>query len=133
MKVQKVIRAQGEYAKIGEDIKDGDQIIIRDSGQIVSGDYGDRHVFKVLVKNGDKNLTLNQTSMNNMIDAYGENTEDWIDKTATAHVVKQMVANELKNICYLTGEGWVMTNDGKFVPARAAAGKDEIDPKDIPF
>lgn len=124
MKVQKIIRAQGEFAKIGQDIKDGNQLIIEDDGQLIAGDYGDRHVFRVKTSNGTKNLSLNQTSMNNLIDAYSDETEKWIGKIAIANIVKQMVGNELKNVCYLMGEGWIMTEDGKFV--RAGADSSEI-------
>lgn len=144
MKVQKIIRAQGEYAKINTDIKDGDTLVIKDSGQMIPGDWGDRHVFKVETRNGERNLSFNQTSMNNLIDAYGEDTEMWIGKNAAAFVIKQMVGEGLKNVCYLAGEGWTMTDDGKFVGPNApkrSSGEDNypypeaegIDPSNIPF
>ena len=66
MKVQKIIRASGEFAKIGKDVRDGDSLEIKDVGQIISGDFGDRHVFKVQTTTGEKNLSFNQTSMNNL-------------------------------------------------------------------
>lgn len=130
MKVQRVTRAQGEFAKVGQDFKDGDTLVIRDAGQVISGDFGDRHVFKVETRNGEKNLSLNQTSMNNLIDAYGAETNNWVGKNAKVFVVRQMVGDGLKNVCYLTGEGWLMTEDGKFVREGAA---DEPNPDDIPF
>ena len=115
MKVAKKISLGGEYAKIGEDIKDGDVIIIKDSGTEVEGDYGVRVVFKVATDNGEKNLSFNQTSMNNVIDAYGDDTEKWIDKEIQCWVVKQMVSKKLRNIAYLAGKGWTMLEDGQFV------------------
>jgi hypothetical protein len=116
MKVQKVVRAQGEFAKVNEDYRDGDTMTIQDAGQVISGDFGDRHVFKISTKNGDKNLTFNQTSMNNLIDAFGDDTSAWVGKDVRAFVVKQMVGDGLKNVSYLAAADWVMTDDGKFVP-----------------
>jgi hypothetical protein len=118
MKVQKVVRAQGEFAKIGGDIKEGDALVIRDEGQVISGDYGDRNVFRVEKKSWgeEKNLTFNQTSMNNIIDAYGEDTKEWVGKIAHVYIVRQMVGDTLKNVCYLVGDGWVMNDSGKFIP-----------------
>ena len=40
MKIQKIISANGQYAKVGEDINDGDIITILDEGQITQGNYG---------------------------------------------------------------------------------------------
>ncbi len=113
MKVQKVVRVGGEYAKVNQDFKDGDKLLITDEGQIVSGDYGDRHVFKVETKNGEKNLSLNQTSMNNLIDALGDDTSKWKGQEIRAWVVRQSVSGQLKNVCYLTAVDWGMVEDDK--------------------
>jgi hypothetical protein len=114
MRVQKVIRAQGDYAKKGEDIKDGDLVTIHDAGQIVNGDYGDRMVFKVETRNGDKNLSFNQKSMNNLIDAFGDDTVNWVGKKAKIWMVKAMVSGKFQNIVYLSDIGWMMADDGTF-------------------
>ena len=80
MKIQKVITAQGDWAKVGEDFKDGDLIKIMDEGTIVEGEFGARKVFKIAFKGreGTKNLSFNQTSLNNLVDGFGEDTKDWI-------------------------------------------------------
>lgn len=132
MQVSKVIRAQGEFAKINEDIKDGDLIKIANEGQIISGDYGDRHVFKVETRNGEKNLSFNQSSMNNLVDAYGGETVSWIGKNAKAYVIKQNVGGALKSVCYLVGEGWTMADDGKVSKDYDPATGDPR-PEDIKF
>lgn len=113
MKVQKIIRAAGEYAKVNQDFKDGDNLLIIDEGQIVSGDYGDRHVFKMEMKTGEKNLSVNQTSMNNLIDAFGDDTSKWKGQEVKAWVIRQSVAGQLKNICYLTATDWGMVEDDR--------------------
>lgn len=136
MKVQKIVRAQGEFAKINQDIKDEDLITILDEGQVISGDFGDRHVFKVRTRNGEKNLSFNQTSMNNLFDAYGDDTMNWKEKEVRAYVIKQMVGDALKSVCYLVGRGWMMTEDGKFIKNQTTSqgvSGEVINPEDIPF
>lgn len=153
--MQKVIRAQGEYVKKGEDIKDGDLVAIVDEGQMVTGDYGDRMVFKITTKNGDKNLSFNQKSMNNLIDSWGDDTKSWIGKKAKIWMVKAMVSGKFQDIVYLADPSWNMLPDGSFngpvavkiTPQQEKAPEEvipiidvsedypegEIDPKDIPF
>jgi len=133
MKVTKVVRAQGEFAKINEDIKDGDLIKILSEGQIITGDYGDRHVFKVETRNGEKNLSFNQSSMNNLIEAYGDDTVLWIGKNAKSYVVKQNVGGSLKNVCYLVGEGWTMLDDGRITKDYDASKGEDPRPEDVAF
>jgi len=123
MKVQKRVSIQGDWAKKGEDIRDGDIITIKDSGQIISGDYGDRYVFKIETRNGEKLLTFNQTSINNLIDAYGDETGNWVNKEVKVWIVKQNVAGKLKDVIYLTAPDWVEGEDG-FVPPEKKEDKD---------
>ena len=83
MKVQKKISIQGEWIDKSKDVKDQDIIKILNEGETIPGDYGDREVFKVETKNGEKLLSFNQTTINNLIDAWGDETEKWIGKEAT--------------------------------------------------
>ena len=126
MKVQKKVSVQGDFAKVGEDIKDGDIITILDGGTILAGDFGDRHVFKIKTGNGEKILSFNQTSMNNLIDALGDETDKWAGKEVKVFTVKQMINNKLRNVVYLTSKGWIMTEDGQFMPG-IAKESDEIE------
>ena len=114
MKVSKVISVKGEYAKVGVDVKDGDSIRILDAGQTTEGEYGERKTFRIETSNGEKNMSFNQTSLNNLIDAYGDETEEWIGKNAQVFVVKQMVSGTLRNVAYLAAQGWEMGDDGRF-------------------
>lgn len=111
MKVQKVMRAQGDFAKINEDIKDKDLITILDAGQIITGNYGDQHVFKIKTRSGEKNLSFNQTSMNNIIEELGDETNNWIGKEVKVWLIMQSVSGQMKRVCYLTGKAWDMAED----------------------
>ena len=141
MKIPKKESIAGNWAKAGEHIKDGDRIKIMDAGRIVEGDYGARKVFKILtLKREELNLSFNQTSLNNLVEGFGDESESWSGKVVKAFIIRQMVGDGLKNVIYLAPEGWTMDDDGHFVnpnEQETAPGveypKDEINPADIPF
>ena len=114
MKVHKKVSISGEFAKVGEDFKDGDIIKILNAGETITGEWGDRQVFKVSVSTGEKNLSFNQTSMNNLINVFGDETQNWVSKEVKVWVVKQMIDGKLRNVAYLTGVDWEMLPDGTF-------------------
>lgn len=122
MKITKKTSVDGNWAKAGKDLKDGDRIKIMDGGNIIEGDYGPRKVFKIMTtKKEEYLLSFNQTSLNNLVDGFGDESEGWVGKVVNCFVVKQMVGDGLKNVLYLAPEGWVMDDDGKFGPE---GGKD---------
>lgn len=134
MKVQKIVRAQGEWAKKGEDIKDGDVVKINDEGQVISGEYGDRMVFKVETRNGEKNLTFNQKSMNNLIDLFGDDTSVWVNKRVKLFLVKAMVSGKFQTIVYISDMNSTMLEDGTFVSSKEEIPVIEEDITDnLPF
>lgn len=102
MKVKKVITL-GKFARSGEHFKDGDILQILDEGREQEGEFGIQTIFKVRVPSEEEmNLSFNQTSMNHLIDSFGDNTEDWIGKNIKAWVIKQNVAGKFRNVTYLT-------------------------------
>lgn len=104
----------GEWAKVGEDLIDGGMVKILDAGKEVPGEFGDRTVFKVNTVNGDKNMSFNQTTINNLIDAFGEDSENYIGQSVKVYVVKAMVSGKLRNVVYLAAIDWDMLDDGSF-------------------
>ena len=140
MKVFKKISVQGEWAKIGEDINNGDVIKILDEGKIVAGDYGDRNVFKIETKNGDKNLSFNQTTMNYVIDGFGDDTSKWTGKEVKVWIIKSNIQGKWKNVVYLASPDWIEGEDG-LCPPNTKGNKEEkieypdgeVNPEEIPF
>ena len=117
MKITKKTSVEGEWGKAGKNIKDGDRIRIEDAGNIVEGDFGPRKVFKILTSRREALLlSFNQTSLNNLVEGFGEESEGWVGKVVSVFVIKQMVGDGLKNVIYLAPEGWEMDDDGKFAP-----------------
>lgn len=134
MKVQKKVSVRGEWAKIGKDIKDGDTVTILDAGQQAQGEYGMRDVFNIQCSTGEKNQSFNQTTMNNLIDAFGDETEKWVGKEVRAWTLRVMIGGTLKNVVYFAHPEWVMDDEGKFEnPNATKIPKDNINPDDIPF
>ena len=125
MQVQKKISIQGDWVKVKVDIFNGDIITIIDEGRLLPGEYGERHVFKVLTKNGEKLLTFNQTSMNYLIDAYSNETDKWQGEKVKVWLVKSNVGGKMKDIVYLTAPDWVEGEDG-FYPPSESKEKEEI-------
>tara|TARA_R100001530_G_scaffold134845_1_gene110584 strand:+ start:694 stop:1140 length:447 start_codon:yes stop_codon:yes gene_type:complete len=103
-----------EGKKYEADLKDGDVITIKSGGELVVGEYGEQHVFSIETRNGDKNISLNQTSRNNLIDAFGEESEEWVGKEAKVFMIRAMVSGKLQNIAYLADKSWIMNDEGQF-------------------
>lgn len=132
MKVEKKSSSiiSGPWAKPGSNILNGDVITFLDAGQMdEEGAYGPKMVFKVKVPRDveEKNLSLNQNSINNLVEAYGEETDDWVGKQAKAYVVKQMVGKEMKNVGYFVGRGFALDDNFKLV--RTTTGPAAVVPK----
>ena len=101
------------FAKKGEDIKEGDIITICSEGRIVEGQFGSQHIFEI--KNVDDEVLafgINQTSINALVDAFGEETADWIGKRVKVHSFKQNVAGKFIQVYYVAPEGYEMGENG---------------------
>ena len=148
MKIPKTSGVEGKWIKVGQDIKDQDRLKILDAGILdTEGKFGARRVFKILtIKKQEFIMSFNQTSLNNLVDGFGEESENWAGKVVKAFVVRQMVGDALRNVCYLAPENWTMDDDGQFGPKekqektevhnRAIDNvypKDDIDDSNIPF
>lgn len=81
----------GKWLKRGQDIKNGDVIEIASEGIDEQGEYGMQHIFLVKTATGDEgNVNFNQTSLNTMIDGYGDDSIRWIGKKAKTIVIPQI-------------------------------------------
>lgn len=97
----------GNFAKIGEDIKDGDLLTILDGGQETPNNFNPkktRYVFTVQIANREeKQININQKSINLLIDAgWGEDTNKWIGRSVKAWVFRQLIDKKVCNVLYVT-------------------------------
>lgn len=124
----------GQFAKKGIDYKDGDLITIANEGKEVTGNFGPQDVFLVKLTNGEeKNLNFNQTSINNMIDAFGKDSKTWIGKVAKVWLIRSNVQGKMVQVTYLSHPDAAINEDGDFVLPTNQTNGEEPRPEDIPF
>src|SRR3990167_5699679 len=82
----------GAFAKKKVDINNLDVITIANEGKKVEGQFGEQDVFLVKLVNGEeKNINVNQTSLNGLIDVFGDDSLNWIGKQAKVWLIKQKI------------------------------------------
>lgn len=128
MRRTKKVSAGSPYVKKGEEILDGDLVTIANEGQEIPGQYGDQFVIKITLEDGEERaMTLNQTSENNLIEAYGEDSIKWVGKKAKVFLEKKKINDKKVIVAYLAAPGWVKDEFGDFMQeGDQGAGKDDI-------
>lgn len=97
-------------------------------------------------KTDAKNVNVNRPSINALIEAFGEDSKDWIGKLLTAQTEKMIVGGKRVTALYLIPEGYELKeDDGGYIVITKIGGQasvplngvdypaEEIDPDDIPF
>ena len=142
MKMIKKINVGGAYArkepyeyegqKFEADIQNGDTVKILSEGDVVVGQYGEQQVFKIETRNGEKNFTINQKSVNILIGEFGEDSKDWVGREVRVILKKDVIANRKVIIAYVVSGDWQLDEYGDLInPSKVE--EEEIDPKDQPF
>ena len=92
----------GAFAKKGVDINSGDIVTIANEGKQIEGLYGPQNVFLIKLKDGEeKNISVNQTSMNALIDVFGEDSLHWVGKRVKVWIIKQNVSGKFLDVLYI--------------------------------
>ena len=128
-----VRKASYEYngEKFEADIKNGDEVVIMDSGNVESGQFGEQHNFRVQTRNGEKKLAFNQRTINVLIDSFGDATEKWVNEKVRVILKKDVIAGKKVEIVYLVTEGWSLDEYGELV--KEGAMNEEEPMPDLPF
>ena len=97
----------GRYAKLGRDFWEGDILAIVDEAQLVMGEFMGKPrkqlICKVRVPKGEEmSLAINNTSRNKLMDAYGDDSMEWIGKRIKAWALTQPVQGVIKKVAYFT-------------------------------
>lgn len=118
--------------------------------EVYEGKPKTRNIVKVMFE-GDKeskNVDLNRATVNGLIDSFGTDSTDWMEKYLTVHLEKMLVGGRRVTAMFLVPEGFEVAEDaGGFLvvsrigvaPAEAADPladqftEDDIKPEDIPF
>jgi len=105
----------GQFFKKGEDIKDGDTLTIANEGKQVEGQFGTQDIFLVKQGENEGNVSFNTTSINNLIDGYGEDSINWIGKEIKVQVIKMSVQGKIKPVYFFLHPDSVLDDEtGEF-------------------
>lgn len=131
----------GAFLKKGIDFKEGEIIEIANEGKKIEGQFGTQDIFLVKLTNGKEgNVSINQTSVNSFIDAWGEDSINWIGKKVKTWKIKQNVAGKFLDVWYfshpeaeLTEVGFVLKDKEIKNNEIPVIEEEDIDVKNIPF
>lgn len=124
----------GQFLKKGIDIKDGDLLEIANEGKEIEGQFGSQDVFLMKTRNGKEgNISINQTSINGFIDAWGKEATNWIGKKVKVVKIKQNVSGKFIDVYYFSHPDAELTENGFVLPSTQVDPDGEINPDDIPF
>ncbi len=113
MKFQKKENMGVPFAKKGVDIQEGDIITLNSEGKIVEGQFGAQNIFEIKNVDGvELALSINQTSINALVDAFGEDSANWVGKKVRVHSIRQNVAGKFIPVYYVAPEGYEMGENG---------------------
>lgn len=144
---QKSERINGDWVK-GKDVRSGSKAKFTSEVHPTASQFKDKEgnpqmqdVGKILIQ-GDteaKNISVNRSSLNALIDAYGNDSANWIGKILTIETLKMMVAGKMQTAVYLIPEGYELKEDDagymEIVKKGASSdiNADDVDPAEIPF
>ena len=130
-----------------EELKVGQVAKLVSATEEVDGKYGKQDVAKLRIKDQDEvvNVALNKTTINALIDAFGEDSKNWTGQVLTIYTEQTRIAGKQVAVLYLIPEGYEFQNDengfAKIVnpnkkdePALPPdLNEDNLSPEDIPF
>ena len=128
----------GAFLKKGEDFKDSDTVEIASEGKQVEGQFGMQDIFSIkLSDDREGNVSFNHTSLNNLIDGFGEDSMNWIGKTVKVVAILSNVQGKMIKVYYFLHPDTELDEEsGEFILANKKEKEDlptiEHD-KDIPF
>jgi hypothetical protein len=130
MKIQKIMKVQGKFAKKGTDVMNGDIVTIKSEGEWIEGQFGPQLVVKI-EKNGEEyNVNFNQKTINILHDEFGDDTAKWIDKEVIIRGKKDTIANKKVEIHYFVTPEWNFDDYGELIKGIQT---EEVSVGDIPF
>ena len=145
MQYKKKTGGGGKWVDKSE-LTNGQKAKIVTETETVEGQYGSQDACKVRFQGAEEsvNVNLNQGTINGLIDAFGDDSKDWINKVLTVQMEKMVIGGKRVTALYLIPEGYVLGEDengyieiqkggAKVVKEVTVDADDDINPEDIPF
>ena len=134
----------GVFLKKGVDFQSGDTLSIASECHPTEGKFGTQDLFLLKTKDGKEgNVSFNMTTMNGLIEAYGNDDVKWIGKPVKALMIQMMGRDGLTDVWLFLHPEAKLTKNGivlEKTPTIQQNGipiiednEDEIDIKSIPF
>ncbi|MEK7112978.1 MAG: hypothetical protein AAB875_06730 [Patescibacteria group bacterium] len=84
-----------------------------------------------------KNINLNRATLNGLVDAFGEDSKEWIGKVLTAVTEKMVVGGKRVTAVYLLADGYELKEDEngymEIVNPESVPANGEVPKSEIPF
>lgn len=95
------------------ELKNGQRAKIVSETEPIEGQYGTQDVAKVRFEgqNDSVNVNLNGATTNALIDAFGEDSKEWIGKVLKVQLEKMVVSGKRVTALYLIPEGYSLGED----------------------
>ena len=97
-------------------LKNGDQIrLVSEAEMMESTQGGQQLVAKCRLKGSSEavNVAINNASRNALIDAFGDDSKNWINQTLTVETEKVLIAGKRGTALYLIPAGFAVTTDAE--------------------
>ena len=104
----------GSFLEKGVDIIDGQIVTIVNEGKQVEGKFGMQDLLLVKTASKEGNVAFNQTSINALIEAYGEESINWIGKSVKTWAILSNVQGKMIKVYYFTHPNADIDADGSF-------------------
>lgn len=104
----------GQFLEKGVDIKDGDIVTIGSEGKKTEGEYGMQDVFLLKTATKEGNMTFNQTTINCLIDAFGDDSKNWVGKKVKTVAVLSNMKGKMVKVYYFMHPNSELSEDGSF-------------------
>ena len=132
MSIYKKRISVGQFLKKGEDYKDGDIVTVANEGKEVESKFGSQDVFLVKLNDGrEGNVSFNTTTINHMIDVFGDDSKNWIGKDVKVWAIRSNVQGKMINVYYFSHPDAILSDSGEFV--LPVAGKVRVEEEEIPI
>jgi len=145
MKLVKSNTFSGDWLDKEKEVRTGDTVTIANAGEIVDSQYTyddgtpkKQHLFKIKLANGEeRNVTLNRSTLDILIDELGDETEHWVGKEVKVFTHKTVIGGNKVVILYLATDDWTLDDFGEMTKKEVATSgiehKDSTANDEIPF
>src|SRR3990167_5964137 len=135
MKYQKKSGAQGAWVKASELVSGTSAKLVSETTP-TEGEYGVQDVAKIRIEGEveTKNVRVNTPTINALVDAFGEDSKSWINKTLTIQTEKMVVSGRRVTALYLIPDGYALGEDdgGYLVITKKGGGVESLIQKNEP-